>query len=41
MLEEVYGKEAMNKTQVSDWHKHYCDCCAIVNDDPCCEFLDS
>jgi hypothetical protein len=33
MLDEAYFKVAMKKTQ---WHKHFGDGCASVNDDPCC-----
>jgi hypothetical protein len=30
MLEKVYGKAAMKKMQVQEWHKCLCDGCASV-----------
>jgi hypothetical protein len=31
MLEEALGKVAVEKTQVYEWHKHFCDGCLSVN----------
>jgi hypothetical protein len=36
MLEEAYGQEAMKKTQVYEWYKHFCDGHVNVNGDPPC-----
>jgi hypothetical protein len=35
MLQEAYGKAAMKKTQVHEWHEHFHDGRASVNGGPC------
>jgi hypothetical protein len=36
MLKETYGKVAMKKTQVYEWHKRFLHGHASVNDNPHC-----
>jgi hypothetical protein len=36
MLEEAYSKVEINKRQVCEWHKCFCDDYTSVNDGQCC-----
>ena len=34
LLKEVYGKDAMSRSRVFEWHKHFKSGCEEVEDDP-------